>query len=172
MQVNLKMLKENGLTLEDLLWHYVYTAEYQCRLLHEKTGCKDGKSTTILDVAGLRIKDLVGDVMQYVKRATHIAQARYPERSYRIYILNVPTWFNVIFKVVKPLLDEVTLAKIKIYRHGFEEDLLEHIDAKTLPVKYGGEYEGGDYETEQELEFRRFVTQRIEAAGLEMKPVK
>lgn len=169
--MNLKKLKENGLTLEDLLWHYVYTSEYTCRVLHDKTGSKDGKSTTILDVEGLKIRDFVGEVMQYVKRATHIAQARYPERSYRIYILNVPNWFNVIFKVVKPLLDEVTLAKIKIYRHGFEKDLLDDVDPKNLPVKYGGNYEGPDYGTEQELEFRQFVMARIEKAGLTMKPV-
>ena len=56
-------------------------------------------------------------------------------------LIAAPQIFTVMFSVVRPLLPQVTLDKIRIF--GCERDqwvasLLEDIDADQLPVFYGG----------------------------------
>lgn len=57
-----------------------------------------------------------------------------------VFVIHVPAWFKLIWSVVKPWIDPVTLDKIKILR-GEEEVkrvLQERIPYDQLPRNYGG----------------------------------
>ena len=67
--------------------------------------------------------------------------AHYPERSGATFLINVPSWFSVIWSAVKPLVDDVTKQKIKIIGcdpPAITEALSENIDLDKIPPQYGG----------------------------------
>lgn len=157
-QINLKALYAAGASVEDVLYHYIYVTEYAWKHV-EKEGSPTAKFLTILDLQGVRFKDFFGDAVAYLKSAVSISQTHYPETSYKIFVINIPGWFNVAFKLVKPFMAEATLKKVRIYRHGFEKELLEDIDAELLPERYGGKLTGSDYEAETEKGLWKYVFQ-------------
>lgn len=73
--------------------------------------------------------------MNYMKRTITVSQEHYPERSFKIYILNIPRWFDVVLKLVRPFLAQATQAKMNIYRSKYAEKLLNDIDASVLPQR-------------------------------------
>lgn len=166
-EVNLKKLRELGITVDDLIHHYIYVAEYQVNFLSKET--VDGKTTTILDVQGLTMRQIIGETISFAKRVAKIAQEHYPERAFRIYIVHVPLWFNTVYQIIKPLLSKETQAKIRIFRSGYKKELLQEVDADVLPVKYGGKNSKADYENEFELEMREFVVGKLDKHDVKMK---
>jgi hypothetical protein len=54
---------------------------------------------SILDVAHVGIMDLRGDALEFLKAASRVVQQHYVERSYKMFILNAPAWFSVLWKV-------------------------------------------------------------------------
>jgi len=73
--------------------------------------------------------------------STKILEANYPENLGRLFIINAPKMFTMLFTLVKPLLSQATIDKFHIYGTDEKEwraALLEYIDADQLPVYYGG----------------------------------
>ena len=62
----------------------------------------------------------------------------YPENLGCQIFVNAPMIFSVGFAMIKPLLDENTLTKIKVFGSDYKDELLEMVDSANLPVKYGG----------------------------------
>ncbi|OQR98714.1 SEC14 cytosolic factor [Achlya hypogyna] len=136
-KIDLKRLKGAGLNLDQLLRHYMYITEY---LWLELEPSDTGRTISVLDAEGVGFYDLTGEVMEFVRRAMAFVSAHYPERSAQIFIVNVPTWFNVIWKGISPLVDPVTKEKIRICKGKMvKEELLKSIDIAELPSDYGGE---------------------------------
>merc|ERR1711907_347618 len=84
--------------------------------------------------------DFAGEVIEYVKMCSQFTGQHYPERCGHVIVVNVPRWFSMIWKVVKPMVDEVTLKKISIVR-GKDEvfaALAEKIPVANIPQVYGG----------------------------------
>ena len=73
----------------------------------------------------------------------------------------MPVWFQVIWNVVKPWVDPVTLAKISILRDpvAIQEALLQRIDADQLPTEYGGTSGLSLGQSEQEAVLRQLIVQ-------------
>ena len=95
-------------------------------------------SCTIMDLAGVSITSFYR-VKDYVFQAAGIGQDRYPECMGKFYIINAPWAFSTVWSIVKPWLDEVTVAKIDIVSSGsVKEKLLSQIPAENLPVEFGG----------------------------------
>lgn len=110
-KINLPALKREGLSLDDLLRHYMYITEYLWRVIEPSD---TGRSVTVLDVSGIGMSDLGGEVLDFIKRASSFTGAHYPERSAHIFIINIPGWFNMIWRMVKPLIDPVTREKVRL----------------------------------------------------------
>jgi len=73
--------------------------------------------------------------------STKIMEANYPENLRRLFVINAPRLFTLLFNMVKPMLSQATIEKFRIYGCNQEEwkaALLEDIDADQLPVAYGG----------------------------------
>jgi len=137
-KMNLPELKKNGITIEKLIKHYAIGCEYMWTKIEDS---EEGKSIYVIDLDGIGFRDFAGEVVDFVKRASSFTGAHYPERSGTIFVINVPSWFSVIWNVVKPMVDDVTKQKIKILRHGKEaltQALMEKIDIENIPPEYGG----------------------------------
>ena len=98
----------------------------------------------VMDVGNLKMSDIVGDNMDFVKRTVAIANQHYPERAYVIFVVNAPSWFSWLWKMVKPMVHENTQKKVKILaKREILSGLLEHVDISEIPIYYGGEKDYG-----------------------------
>jgi len=137
-KMNLKIMREAGIELDDILRHYALCCEYMwCNI----DPSEDGKSIYIIDLEGMGLRDFAGDVVDFVKKASAFTGAHYPERSGSIFVVNVPSWFSIIWNVVRSMVDEVTKEKITILRVGkaaITKALVEKIPIENIPEEYGG----------------------------------
>ncbi|CAI5738370.1 unnamed protein product [Peronospora destructor] len=136
-KIDLAALKREGLSIDDLLRHYMYITEYLWRVLEPND---EARSMTVLDVAGIGMYDLGGEVLDFIKRASAFTSAHYPERSAHIFIVNTPGWFNMVWRIVKPLIDPVTRQKVHMLKgSGILIELEKWIDRENIPSDFGGE---------------------------------
>ena len=79
--------------------------------------------TSILDLQGLNFKYLrQGDIVNFMKEFVKTMDHHYPQRANKTLIINAPKWFNLLYKIVSPLLRESTKAKIEIHTRGKRQD--------------------------------------------------
>ncbi|GBG29514.1 Phosphatidylinositol/phosphatidylcholine transfer protein SFH9 [Hondaea fermentalgiana] len=136
-KVKMKAVRRAGLKLSDLIFHFIYSSEALWSMIEPS---EDGRTISILDLNGVSMFDFAGEVVDFVKRTIALSGEHYPERAYRIYVINAPRFFAGVWSVVKPWVDEETRKKIGIFRSisTFKPVLLEEIDEDVLPEMYGG----------------------------------
>jgi hypothetical protein len=79
--------------------------------------------TSIIDMQGLNLKYLrQGDIVNFMKEFVKTMDHHYPQRANKTLIINAPKWFNILYKIVSPLLRESTKAKIEIHARGKRQD--------------------------------------------------
>ncbi|CEG41519.1 sec14 cytosolic [Plasmopara halstedii] len=149
-KIDLPALKREGLSIDDLLRHYMYITEYLWRVVEPNDL---GRSITVLDVSGIGMYDLGGEVLDFIKRASAFTGEHYPERSAHIFIINIPGWFNMIWRMVKPMIDPVTREKVHMLKgSAILKELETLIDLENIPSDFGGESVAlGDSEEEHAL---------------------
>ncbi|RLN32700.1 hypothetical protein BBJ28_00016820, partial [Nothophytophthora sp. Chile5] len=144
--INIGQLKKAGIAQEDLFRHYLFAMEFTLKYAaHELCQC-DACATSdtqklciVLDARGIGMRDMGGEAFEFIRKCTGVMQRHYPQRSFKIFFVNVPSWFGMAWKGVKPLLNEATRAKTNILTESeTAAALLEFIDAENLPVEYGG----------------------------------
>jgi len=123
--------------LQNLVCEYEKSERQRFPACSKAVGHPVETSCSILDLAGVGVRQF-WDVKNYIGEASKIGQDRYPETMGKFYIINAPWGFSTIWNVIKGWLDPVTQAKIKILGSGFQKDLLENIDADSLPHDLGG----------------------------------
>lgn len=136
-KTNLAALKAGGIDLKSLVRHYTMVTEFQWQFIERDDMAR---SITVLDLEGMRMRDFVGECVEYVKMCSQFTGQHYPERAGHVIVVNVPLWFSMIWNVVKPMVDEVTLQKISIVRGQQEvfEALAAKIPVENIPPEYGG----------------------------------
>ena len=137
--INLKALRAAGVGMDDLLRHFALTCEFMWTLIEPS---ESGKSIYIIDLNGMGMRDFAGEVVDFVKKTSAFTAAHYPERSGSIFVINVPSWFSIIWKTVSPWIDPVTVKKIKILGYGeaaITKALEEKIPIENIPPEYGGQ---------------------------------
>jgi len=168
------VLNRNDVTTEDVLMHYIYVVEYCWNILDP--GPPDRVMTVILDLeevsfSTFKDKEKRRFMLKFVKTMSD----HYPQRSFKTLVINAPTWFDMVYKIVKPLLRESTKEKIHIVKRGPEQDttLVEVLGAESVPREifhdpnHVGNNEGKDGDAEPgmssaiEQELRLFCLQRI-----------
>ncbi|KAG9020850.1 cytosolic factor, phosphatidylinositol/phosphatidylcholine transfer protein [Tulasnella sp. UAMH 9824] len=95
-------------------------------------------SCTILDLGGVSLLQFY-KVKDYVNQASAIGQNYYPECMGKFYIINAPWGFSSVWNLIKPWLDEVTVAKIEVLGTSYKDKLLQQIPKENLPKEFGGE---------------------------------
>eukprot|EP00980_Cylindrotheca_fusiformis_P001328 scaffold333_cov133-Cylindrotheca_fusiformis.AAC.54 len=136
-KTDLKAMRKAGVSMNDLLHHYAMITEFGWQFVERSDS---GRSIFIIDLEGMRMRDFVGDCVDYVRQCSKFTGQHYPERAGFIFVINVPFWFQTIWNVVKPMVDEVTLQKIDIIRGKDKvlEALLKQIPIENIPPEYGG----------------------------------
>ena len=137
-KTNLAAMRAGGVNLDKLLRHYAMVTEFQWQVMEPNDFAR---SITILDLEGMRMTDFVGECVEYVRKCSEFTGQHYPERAGYVFVVNVPAWFKLIWNVVKPMVDEVTLRKIHILRGKDEifQALLDKIPIENIPPEYGGQ---------------------------------
>jgi len=94
-------------------------------------------SCTILDLKDVSLRNFYS-VKNYVSQTASIGQNYYPECMGKFYIINAPYLFSGVWTLIKPWLDEVTVAKINILGSDYKKTLLAQIPVENLPTDLGG----------------------------------
>merc|ERR1712157_410646 len=83
--------------------------------------------------------------LKAMERVSHVMDRYYPERIQKVYIVNVPRIFYMIWSLVKRIIPEKTLAKLELFADSDadRQRFLEAIDAfcpvDRVPKHLGGE---------------------------------
>ncbi|GJJ07752.1 hypothetical protein Clacol_001957 [Clathrus columnatus] len=132
----------SGITTQDrMLKHLVQ--EYEKMIKYRYPACSKlvdhpvETTCTILDLYGVSTLQFY-QVRSYVAAAAKIGQDYYPEVMGSFYIINAPFLFSAVWSLIKPWLDEVTVAKINILGEDYKRTLLTQIPAENLPMDLGG----------------------------------
>ena len=75
--------------MQQLLKHYAMITEFQWQFL-ERDDFQ--RSIYIIDLAGIRMTDFVGECVDFVRQASAFTAAHYPERAGHVFVVNVPGW--------------------------------------------------------------------------------
>mmetsp|Transcript_24902 Transcript_24902/g.48986 ORF Transcript_24902/g.48986 Transcript_24902/m.48986 type:complete len:300 (+) Transcript_24902:30-929(+) len=133
--VKLAELATKNIKLNEMLFHFVWMTEYCWKKIDPS---ENGRIFTVLDLEGVGVTDLVGEVLEFVKASAKICRLHYPERSYKIFLINCSRTFTFCWTIVKQFLDPVTLTKINLSRTDWKKTLYDEITTDQALKKYGG----------------------------------
>ncbi len=69
---------------------------------------------------------------KFIEEFTKIFLQHYKARSYRDYMLNIPTSFYIIWKFLGLFMDDATLERVIVSKQNFVDDMLVNIDKGQL----------------------------------------
>lgn len=161
MKKSMEYFLAHGVTVEDAVMHHILMQEFLWKVIDPRP-FPEGVMLKIYDIKGISMSDVSGDVFNYTKQLGEIVAEYNPERIYQVFILNPPTWFNLIWKLVSPLINPKTRERVHVLRgqKDIQKALLEFIDPENLPVEYGGKCkcEGGcSTHSPEELDLREYI---------------
>ena len=129
-------------TEERMINYYIKQYERQMKFIFPACSAVVKKpveqSCTILDVNGIGIFSLVGQIKSFIKLASDIGQDYYPEMLGHMSLLNVGFLFRAVWSLVKSFIDAKTAGKITLLKGNYQNDLLKLVDAENLPEFLGG----------------------------------
>mmetsp|Transcript_8281 Transcript_8281/g.10893 ORF Transcript_8281/g.10893 Transcript_8281/m.10893 type:complete len:950 (+) Transcript_8281:99-2948(+) len=163
-KVNIKAVQAEGIEVAHLVRHYIFISEYAWRITEPDD---DAQSVTVMDVEGIGLKDFQGDTRKFITECSNMIQSHYVERSNKIFIVNTPSWFNLVWKMIRPLLHENTQRKISICGRDYSE-LHDYIGKENMPTQYGGTCTDSFYSSELEKPMHDYVRRKNEESPLDL----
>lgn len=126
--------------LSELMEYHYHHMENKMSLITELTNSTGTvvRQCKIMDLSGVGRRHYNRPGLAYLKSLLHVTQLHYPEMMGNLWIVNAPTIFNLIWKIVKPWINEQTLSKICILGTNYKETLHKHVDPAQLPDFLGG----------------------------------
>jgi hypothetical protein len=130
-----------SLTVDELVEYHLYVMEYRAELLARLTK-ETGKVTrvcNVVDLTGLSLRHLNRAYLKYFRATGDVSQDYYAETVGNIYIINPPWAFQMLWRIIKPMLRDYTLAKLAVLDGPeWQKELQKKIDAKYIPKEWGG----------------------------------
>ncbi len=80
-KVELPRMREAGVSMSALLRHYQYITEF---IWQHVEPSESGRTFSLLDMRGIGMRDLAGEVFEFVRAASSFVQEHYPERSFHV----------------------------------------------------------------------------------------
>jgi len=139
-KLNLKAMRQGGLTMQAMIRYYVQLAEFQWQYVNRDD---NSSSIVVVDLEGIRLKYLknfVGEGRDFIFGVSDLAEAHYPGRPGKTILLNPPGWFHLIWRVLRPFVPESAVENIFVLRGNDEvrQKLQEYIPLENIPREYGG----------------------------------
>jgi hypothetical protein len=161
MKKSMEHFLSRGVTEEEAVMHNILMQEFLWKVIDPRP-FPEGVMLKIYDIKGISMSDVSGDVFNYMKQLGEIVAEYNPERIYQVFIINPPSWFNFIWKLVSPLINPKTRERVHVLRgqKDIQKALLEFIDPENLPVEYGGtcRCEGGcATHSPEETDLREYI---------------
>ncbi|XP_052073547.1 SEC14-like protein 2 isoform X1 [Mytilus californianus] len=126
---------------KDVIYKEIKNAEYVQELMKlqtKKLGKRVDQIIIIYDLENFGMKHLWKPGMDTVVKFLEMFEDNYPEALKIAFIINAPRFFPVVYKLIRPILSEDTVNKIRIFGTNYKSELLKCIDADQLPVYWGG----------------------------------
>jgi len=117
----------------------------------------------VLDVRGVGLRHLTGDVKRMLTRVMSVDQDNFPEMMGHTCIINAPGVFKAIWAFIKPMLDARTQAKVEVCPRDFGPSLLRWVAPENLPEYLGGQSaatlldDSGPWQVRGDLFLRSFL---------------
>lgn len=133
--------------IQDLINFHIYAMELGAKRRDEyckEFGNTHASSTTgVEDLEGLGMAHMNTALLAVLKEFTKIDSDNYPESLRKVFIVNVPSVFNLIWKMVQYFWDENQKSKFQFLPAGTDlaPVLLQFIHEEDLPKAYGGKYD-------------------------------
>jgi hypothetical protein len=99
----------NNFTKEDLIYWHIERLEKNMQILHEH-GQYGG--VFVEDFTGLSMAHWYKPAVEFLKEMMQTDQQNYPELSRAIFYINAPRVLSVLWPLLKPLMDPLTVAKV------------------------------------------------------------
>jgi hypothetical protein len=129
-------------TLDRSIKHHIQRQESYVNQILPAASIASGKiqeqSIVIIDMEGVTVSTLTGEVTSIMRTIMKIDQDHYPELMDKCLIINAPTTFRIIFSMVQVFLDTRTQKKIVLLPRDYREELLKYISPENLEERYGG----------------------------------
>lgn len=102
------------------------------------------------DLTGLGWHHFNSDSMAFFKEMSQVSKKNYPETLRRLYLVNTPALFTMMWKIITPMLDASTLKKVdylleiflicqtQILGSNFLDIVTQDIDIEVIPSNLGG----------------------------------
>eukprot|EP00475_Leptophrys_vorax_P024453 TRINITY_DN3374_c0_g1_i1.p1 TRINITY_DN3374_c0_g1~~TRINITY_DN3374_c0_g1_i1.p1 ORF type:complete len:377 (+),score=109.62 TRINITY_DN3374_c0_g1_i1:191-1321(+) len=125
-----------NVTLEEYQQWLGYTLVNQMRHLNKLSRKEDRLLglTVVVDAKDVAMPNM--RYFPYFKTEVEMRQTMSPEVLAEAVVVNAPWFFNVIWKIIQPVLDKATLEKIGIVN---QDQLKNWIDPQYIPTVLGGE---------------------------------
>jgi hypothetical protein len=156
-----------GVSEAEAVMHQIFLQEFMWQVIDPRP-YPEGKMLKVFDIKGISMGDVSGDVFNFMKMlGTTIADYN-PERIHQVFIVNPPSWFNLLWKLASPSINPKTRERIHVVRGQKEiaKALLEFVHEEDLPVEYGGKCncQGGCFtHSPEERDMREFVENYLNA---------
>ncbi|KAK8765444.1 hypothetical protein V5799_031952 [Amblyomma americanum] len=136
-----------ALTPAVVIRHCIYLMEYTESIKRSASKELDHEIHShymVIDMEKFSLRNIYS--WQAVKTLTNVLQvmeANFPECLEKCIIINSPSFFPMMWKLVRPFLTDRTSSKVEVCgKDGWKERLLCIIDAEHLPVHWGGNMMG------------------------------
>jgi len=133
----------------------------RCRV---KSGRLVTKQTVVMDMKHLPMMPNFSSIA-VIRRVMEIDESKYPEILKRVLLINVPTYAQVIFRLITPFIDAATQAKFKAAGSDFFPLLQEFIAVDKIPLEYGGTCADFSWNFPNNVDFMRSLTSSSESAS-------
>ena len=144
-QINVKAIAR--VTTEERMLKF-HIQEYERALRYIFPACSliagrhISQTLAVMDLKGVGLRHLNGEVKRILSTITRTDQDNYPETLGKTLIINAPTVFRAIWAVVKPMLDPRTQAKIQVCAADYMPELTRWVDPENIPSYLGGKSNG------------------------------
>ncbi len=130
-----------GVDAEDVAMHTALLNEYLARV--DGRPFPGGRAVRIVDCADMSLWDMSSSgILAFARIIAKLMGPNYPERSSRIFIVNTPSSFAVIFNLLSSLFTRKLLDKVSVFSASQAEEaaaaLLQLVEPESLPAVYGG----------------------------------
>ena len=99
------------------------------------------RNCTIRDLASFGFEHCAADGRAFIKTAISVGSPNYPESLGKAHMINTPWVFNnLLWPVLKQVLDANTLDKFAILGRDYMRELEVEIPMSSIPVDFGGTY--------------------------------